>query len=84
VYLWAEYSGQDAVNMKGNTVNKIYLSSENYLSTKLHGVEIEQTAVFVVVVIIIIVVVVVIVVIIPSPFPLRRWNLSHPNSLLEH
>jgi hypothetical protein len=65
--------------MKGNTVNKIKLSCENYLSRKLHGVEIEQTAV-----VIIIIVIVVIVVIIPSPFPLRRWNLSHLNSLLEH
>jgi len=49
------------------------------LYTKLHGVEIEQTAILIIIIIII-----VIVVIIPSPFPLRIWNISHLNSLLEH
>lgn len=49
--------------MKGNTVNKIKLSSENCLSTKLHGVEIEQTSVLIIILIIIIINVVIVVII---------------------
>jgi hypothetical protein len=47
--------------MKGNTVNKIKLSSVNCLSTKLRGVEIEQTSVLIIIIIIIIVVIFVII-----------------------
>jgi hypothetical protein len=60
--------------MKQYRIKEIKLSSENFLSTKLHGMEIEQTAVLIIITIINI----------PSPFPLRRRNLSHVNLLIEH